>query len=123
MRRADIIKLLASGPVRMSDSHKAVFYLIHHKHDMPIVSELVSDEEPLRLRPYREPLPPTPAVRVWRLLDGYTPEQVYAARIHGLNLGNLLKQHAPEEKWAGVISAMHDPVLREAAWDVLRGWA
>lgn len=123
MRRADCLKLLAAGPVRMPDTHKAIFYLIHHKHDLAIVSELVSDAAPMRLRHYKQPLDPEPAVRIWRILEDYDPDQVYPSRIHGLNLGRMLKEYAPEHKWREVIDAMHDPVVREGAWDVLRGWA
>lgn len=120
-RLKDILGLLEK-PQDLPDNHKAIVYLMHHKHTLAIVSTLVT---PAQARPDRFTKKPPDykyAVRRWELLADYPAEQVQASRIRGRVQAQLIEDTVDRRDWADALAKLADPIVRDTAADVLRGW-
>lgn len=120
-RLADCLKLLEK-PQDLPDNHKSLAYLMHHKHTHAIVSVLVSPAQSKPDRGQKKPPEYKHAVRRWELLADYPAEQVQAARIRGRVAASLIEDTVDRRDWPDALKEIVDPVQRDAAADVLRGW-
>ena len=121
-RRADCLLLLSNGPRVLPDDHRAIFWLLCNKHTLPIISTLVEPAVVVVDRLTKLPTIKRHPMRRWELLEGYTPEEVHAARIHGLAQAALIRDIADRKDWPAELEAIEHPIVRDSASDSLRGW-
>lgn len=120
-READILALIAE-PKELPDTHRAIAYLMHHKHQHAIVSTLVKPGTPKVDRYAKLPPNADPTIRRWELLPGYTPQQVADARIRGRVAAAEIEHDLDRNAWVAALKKIEHPLIRDTAADVLRGW-
>lgn len=121
-RLADCLKLLAE-PKDLPDTHKAIAYLLHHKHRHAIVSFVVVQAGTPRIdRLTKRPPEDKPTIRRWEILPGYTTEQVEAARCRGRVEAAHIDATLDRKDWKAALDKIEHPLVRDTTADVLRGW-
>lgn len=120
-RLQDCLRLLAS-PQELPDDHRSIAYLMHHKHRHAIVCTLVRPGQAWPDRFTKAPPRLAQAVRRWELLPGYEPERVEILRCQGRMEADSIRRNHDRREWPDVLAAIDEPLVRDTASDVLRGW-
>lgn len=107
--------LVGASPRDLQDDHRAIHYLLANKMTHAFVSTLV--RAPNRRHPV--------SLRRWQLLDGYSREEIAAARLHGFAAAELIRDlsEGDRRRWPDELDAIPHPLVRDSAGDRLRGWA
>lgn len=110
-------------PRELSDEHVSVASLLHHKHTHAIVSPIVKPAAYSFNRLTGLRFMVKAAVRRWELLPGYDEHQVYVHRLRGRTDAEFISAAFQDRAaWPEALQAIADPVARDTASDVLRGW-
>lgn len=111
-----------SEPRELSDEHISVASLLHHKHTHPIIATVVRPGASSVNKLTGLAFTVRATVRRWELLPGFDEADVKSWRLRGRLDAEWIKASFPREAWPEALQAIQNPLARDTAADVLRGW-